>query len=616
MKTLADLNKTLQEQQGSLEIIAQNTEKTSGALVDFLAAQEKNRFKDLEEKREMKKTLAERMAAGAQRGVEATKDATTSAFASLKNFVPGFATGLGASMLPGLLRRGLPSALGILFADEIAEYLVGPDGSAQLKKQIENAVTGGSIGLLFGKKFGVIGTAVGYLSGDEEFMSQFDRMTTNIYNLAEKLGLGKFFNADSMAAFAQGFTGKLTNGVGAIADLLEGDFKGFLEDIDDALVTLGTLALLISPKKTIRGGARTLRGMLRAFKNAGPIGKTIFAVAAAMGLDYVTGEDDEGFGVEDAAYTAAAGYGGYQAFKAIKGANRAAPTSAQVAEQVQSYRTTPRPHTNFGRIVERHGQQYVTDSRGRLHLRGTPQANMIETRGGTNKLPDYSKYPRFKFTKALRGAWPLSAFFAVLEGRRAMKIWNDESLDDDTRAMMLGSLIGANIGSATFAALGGALGTAVGGLPGLFIGSMLGGVGGYVSGEYAGQKLMQFMMGQFTPTEQDLENLYSKKYDSNALRMANARERQTKFMIERTGARVAYDEDDDLTGGNYVATTPVSKPPRSPSINPMINRDPGVSASPTVVTVGGSTNVQNTQPLHISPTMNAVASDFWASSNP
>jgi len=48
----------------------------------------------------------------------------------------------------------------------------------------------------------------------------------------------------------------------------------------------------------------------------------------------------------------------------------------------------------------------------------------------------------------------------------------------------------------------------------------------------------------------------------------------------------------------------------------MINRDPGVSASPTVVTVGGSTNVQNTQPLHISPTMNADASDFWASSNP
>jgi len=88
-------------------------------------------------------------------------------------------------------------------------------------------------------------------------------------------------------------------------------------------------------------------------------------------------------------------------------------------------------------------------------------------------------------------------------------------------------------------------------------------------------------------------------------------------MIERTGARVAYDEDDDLTGGNYVATTPVSRPPRSPSINPMINRDPGVSASPSsLVAIGNnSPSLQQTTPI-VMGDMNAVASDFWASSNP
>ena len=177
----------LGQQTNILEQIAsssQGTVKKMGFL-EFMI--ERRKLKDLEAEREAGKPgLFSRMAdkisgSGAGSGGKGF---------DLGNFLPagglfGAGAALAAALPKFLLGRALPALLAKAFADQIANYVESQTGSKEIGDAMFRGLQTGAIGLLLGKKIGLIAFLGGALF-DEENRKKIEGILTRLRELSDK----------------------------------------------------------------------------------------------------------------------------------------------------------------------------------------------------------------------------------------------------------------------------------------------------------------------------------------------------------------------------------------------------------------------------------------------
>jgi hypothetical protein len=635
MTTLSDVSKILSGQDEALDKISVNTEKTSEAITRFVDTMERNRFKDLESQREQKKTLKERLGA-LMPGKGSSSDGVMDKLHFGKGGLLGPAAllGFGTAAMSGLARRGAPAALGLIFADEIGDWVTSQTGKKELGEAAERATIGGSFGLLLGKKFGVIGAAIGLLATEEntEIMTDIGKnLKANWNSMAEKLEpyLGFLPSFENVVSFLATQTNK---GLSAINGFLESGFSSeeFQENWGSAVGLLASVALILAPGKFMRSlrflamlagspvipksGGMRLRG-----RYGTPL--KLFAALAAGTFAYDQLLDGgDGIGTDD--LTAGVGTMAVAAGADIL-MSRRGMTSQEIAQQraVNSRMPPPPKPTIVGKV---NGKDVVKSSSGKLSYAGVDgkaTTNML-SQTDINKIKPvgpkwYQRFPRVG--KLLRGIPGSSLIFSAIDGYYAYQIMTDPTLPFEYKVAAMGQLLGGNIGAIG----GGALGLAVGGP----IGGLIGSFAGYFGGGWIGEKIANWMLQG--KDDKELEKQILDDINMNA--QARARfENPTLFKEAQTGgfgglqlnaSQLALREKNMA---DYEAATgnvhPLRKPEIITSLTPINTEnftETGTFSLPSsLVAIGNnSPSLQQTTPI-VMGDMNAVSNDMWASSSP
>ena len=276
MTTLADVNATLGVTNIALAGVSKNTEKTNEGITGFLdylkGKDASDRRKEIETTRETKPLLKSITGGAAAIGgglVSAGKSTFGFGKSALgKLAIPaGFIGGFLTSLLSSKLLKGSILGLGLLFGDEIAEMLTGPDAKKEVKDQVAGAIKGGSIGFLFGPRFGAIGALLGALAKNKDIDQQAGDLITNLKNMGIDIPkLGGIFESISKG---------VADGLKGVNAILKGNFS--VDSTVDALKLLGGAAFLISPA----GSLFLLKGMAKT-----RVGRVLMALA---GIGYATG---------------------------------------------------------------------------------------------------------------------------------------------------------------------------------------------------------------------------------------------------------------------------------------------------------------------------------------
>ena len=497
MATLAAVNDTLLE-------VSQNTEKTSKGISAFVKYLEEKKRDELEAEREAK--AAQNKMLSQSSSSSSSKSKTGGSF--LDKLSPGTLLGaggllgLGSSVGRAVLRK-LPGLGLIGFSDEIADAILGDDFPKDFKDTVSRGIKGAGFGMLLGRRFIPIFTALGLLATKEnkELLKDIGENAKEKWDkFAKDLEpiLGFLPSLDNILKF---IGSSATKGLKAIRGFTESGFNNeeFKNNWVEGVGLLGSVAFLLMPGKFMKAlkflAAFALGGKGKILKRL----VTLLTGAAAGKILMDLGDyEDSTFGDDMADFAAGAalvGGGSYLGFKTIKGLkNRGVPTADQDAERAKQFKNRP------VQIVKKGGEEFVKSKKGDLYKRGTPQANMIESKGGTQDIKVPSKFERFaKFMK-------FPGIAALLAGYDIYGILNsNDTLKEKTQAM--GKVFGGILGSGGGAALGAALGSVFPG-PGTLLGGLLGGASGYFAGEYLGDKLAKFLLGN---VKEDLTGFKNKK---------------------------------------------------------------------------------------------------------
>lgn len=308
--TLAEVNKKLST---GIKQVADNTAETNAnirKLVDHFTGLD-NLEKDREARNKNKEHNLLKGLLGPSRANERAKSKAKSSGSGLdtfKNFFSGAGVMglLGPANIGKTLLRLLPGALVVAMADEIVDNLLDGD---QLKpkhrEMLIRSLEFGGLGLIFGKKFGAIGLAVGALSKeleDPRYDPAMDKMKTALNDLKVAL-FGETVSVGPGDSYTKGglLTGSLpwliTNvaeGISGITQIVTGSFlkddwmeqlksgnfdkmfdEQFKKDFGEAMAVLGGLALFMAPGGAFRLGLGILRGIVGS-----PFGKILMAAAA------------------------------------------------------------------------------------------------------------------------------------------------------------------------------------------------------------------------------------------------------------------------------------------------------------------------------------------------
>ena len=583
MATLADINKTLQSQGSVLEAVADNTNKTGRAIDSFLKSMEISRKKQLESDLENKRTLSQRAADAASSAGQGAKN-VAGAVADKFTLPAGLLTGagltaLGTSLFGGLAKRGIPAAIGLTFADEIGNWVESQTGKKELGEAAERATIGGSFGLLLGKRFGLVGAAIGAIATDEN-ITKATEVGKNLQTAMENFGL----ELPSLTTILENVSSVVGDGLDGINALLTADWDTFQENFGETAGLLAGMALLIAPGPFMAG----IKGLTKFAR--GPLGKRFLAISAAVAAGtfvydkFFDQGGEDGIGLDDvaggAAIAGATAYGAKRLLTpkqadAIAGRGEFAP------------KATP-PKT---KIVKKDGKEFVQSKDGKLYQRGTPQADMIETRGGTVSKPTPKWYDKFPKIKGLRGVPGTSLLFAALDSAQAAAVMMDDNLTENEKIERLGPLIGGSVGALGFGALGAVLGSAFPG-PGTALGGLVGSLAGYFGGDWAGTQVAKFLLDEgeaSVPSESapgsggrnnprtlttDERNLFGGYGDSNVEPEAT----------EPTGT---------ISGRNRART---SKGGPRQTLEPIVDAPAASSADKSIVFGNGNTTITNSAP--------------------
>ena len=501
MSTLADINKNLNENEKLLDDISENTSRTSRAIDRFVNFMEGKKYDDLEDRREAgKKKAAE--AAEPRRSSRESGSRSSGGPGLFDNFdTKSILTGaalapLATNIMGGLLRRGLPAAVAITFADEIGNYVESATGKAELGAAAERATIGGAFGSILGKRFALLGGALGAFATPDN-LEKVEGIGQNLKAKFDEFTV-KFPVLNGLFEKMQTMVG---NGLDGLLALTSGDFDGFIENFGESAALIGAMGLLIAPGPFI--------GMLKALTKfgRGPLGKRFLAIGAAVAAgtfvyDKFFGEGD-GPGTDDIAGGAALAAGGaataYAGAKMIQ--SRRGPTPDEIAEQRAANSRMPKVVGTVG------GKNVVRSAAGNLTVQGADgkATTQVVQDADLDKPKWWKRFPRLARFAAFPGSGVL---FAAMDAVGAAQIMADPQATDKQKAEEIGGLIGGVLGAGGFAKLGAVMG-AVPAFAGGPLGSILGGAtgaallgtAGYFAGNKMGRDLMSWFMGTGDGTE-------------------------------------------------------------------------------------------------------------------
>ena len=346
----------------------------------------------------------------------------------------GFASGIGM----GMLKRGVPGLIATMFADEIADYIYDETGNAELSDAIGRGITFGGIGLIFGKRFAILGTAIGALLTDDN-KTALTGLGETVEGIAKDLGIFKDGFPDLGGIFTS-ISSAFGNTVTNLDNLLKGDFEklDILDSLEDLAITVGSLFTLFMPGKAI---SLALRALTKPFRMAFNAVRGTATAASAAGVTSSTA---------------------------------AASTATAAASTV----TKPRNFTvnKAGEFIGKSGKK----------LTGAALTTAQATAAAdTAKLGRFNKLVSFGKKAPILGS-------LVSLGHIGYILSSDQSKEDKVANVTgaLGGLAGATGGGI----LGGLLGTL--GFPGIgtAVGGGLGSLLGYFAGEYITKALAQYLL--------------------------------------------------------------------------------------------------------------------------
>ena len=454
--SLADINATLGVTNIALSGVAKEQKETNTGIqsfLKFLGKQQEDKVDDrrreVEKEREAKTSISTRVgsAAGAIGGAAKTGIGFLGkAFGAVGKLLP---IGLVATFISSIFASKLFKAgilgLGLAFGDQIAEMLTGEDAKKEVKDMVSGAIKGGSIGLLLGPKFGLLGVAIGALLKNEKIDKELGRLVDNLNELTAKFG--------GLSGIFKSITKGIGKGLEGINNLLEG--KVDFESIKNGILLVGGVAALMMPGKIIGLLAAATSIMMRS-----PAGLALLAIAGGgllanklMGNNITEGEvDPTAFGT-GALVTGAGLYGAKKGVDAIRGKS-----------------TAPKVDSPEGKT------------------KGVPRDKSKYERQMDVAMKNFRKYPRLlKFLKAVGRFGPLAALIGAGEIIEMVRTGN-------VTAEKLGGLLGGAIGGVAGTKIGAILGSVFPG-PGTLLGGLVGGGLGYFAGQWTANKLASFLLG-------------------------------------------------------------------------------------------------------------------------
>lgn len=265
MATLADINKSLEDQQAGNE-----------AQTRVLKRLDRRFDKFFQELREAESESLEADIEGRNQAQEAQRkdNVSTARGGESKGFSLPFLGGLtGAGMMGALsgiggalLKRGIPGLIITMLADEIADFVFdNVDGvSKDMRDMVERSLSIGGLGLIFGVKFAAIGAVLGAVLTDDN-IEKMNKIGDSFGVLSTKFF--KMFNIElpSIGDILTSITTTVGSALDGIDALLQGDFDGFLAEIDSVAIAMAGLFTLFAPGKAI---SLALRGLMLPFTAA------------------------------------------------------------------------------------------------------------------------------------------------------------------------------------------------------------------------------------------------------------------------------------------------------------------------------------------------------------
>ena len=498
MATLAAVNNTLLE-------VSQNTEKTSKGISAFVKYLEEKKRGELEAEREAKAARTKMLSQSSSSSSSKSK----SGGSFLDKLSPGALLGAGGllglgSRVGGAVLRKLPGLGLIGFSDEIADAILGDDFPKDFKDTVSRGIKGAGFGMLLGRRFIPIFTALGLLATKENkdllkdigenAKEKWDKFAKNLEPI-----LGFLPSFDNIVKF---IGGSVTKGLTAIKGFTESGFDSeeFKKNWGSAVGLLGSVAFLLMPGKFIRA----LKFLAKFAFSKKKLVATLAALAAGTFAVDKMFDNDGNLGVDDFAAAAGGLTAGYLGFKAIKGlANRGAPTDADNKARTKQYnKKLNKPGTinkKTNKVVGVDGGDTTVD------------ANSKNAKQAQDKIKKLSKkYPRIfgggGVLKFLKGFGPLAALSAVFAMSDVQSVLASD-LSESAKKKQVGDILGTELNSLVFGGLGAAMGGLAFGPKGAVLGGGILGVLGALAPDVAGGMIADFFMGGDPKMSESQKNL-------------------------------------------------------------------------------------------------------------
>jgi len=246
--TLADVTEKLSNQNEILVDVNKNMSSVSTNLSAFLDSLKANSGDKLEEEIENREKVR-------QRDKESRVQVKSGLFDNF-GLPEGFTLGAGIAFVTGLaggiLKRMVPAAIALAFADEIANFIESTTGQKALGDAVFRGLKLGSLGLLISKRLGVIGFVGGSLL-TPKVQEEIGKLEDSFNIFKERMEM--FFN--TTLPDLSGLIGYVGNiPVASLQFLnaaLAGDFDSeeFKNNWDEFGAAIGLLALILAPKSTL-----------------------------------------------------------------------------------------------------------------------------------------------------------------------------------------------------------------------------------------------------------------------------------------------------------------------------------------------------------------------------
>lgn len=456
--TLADINQQLKQQtevltdqKESLTSVSESISDVSSGLKSFLDSLRSEKFDKLEDERESK-AQTQKESVRETRAPDIKKPSGLFDFGDLLGGALSVAGGIELVKAFGtaLLRRGIPALLVNLFADEIADFIERETKSKEFADAIFRGMKLGSLGLLLGKKYGVLGFIAGVFLTPEN-QKALEDLGDTISNLEFRSKIEEIFGITipTITSIFNKISDSFTRTIETINKALKGDLKIWSSDdevtlinsLDEMLITAGALFALFRPKGLILGAIRTITKALGAAKNA--ILPAAIATSAAV----------------------AAPAAGALTAGELADLNREQAQNLK-KNQLNKLRAQGFDVNKSGNIYNTSSGQVLSAEKAREALKGV---------GVSPVAAASAKYPRY--AQALRSAKGIGALGALLSAFDIASVLMSPGSDEDKI-----TAIGASLGGLSGATLGALFGTIIGG-------PLIGGIGGSLLLGLAGDKI-------------------------------------------------------------------------------------------------------------------------------